>query len=96
MGSALEAEEHVVGAEVLDVGVLGEAVAHGGEVDGAVTLVDLHGVAAAEGDVGAAFAGEMGEDAVAADGAVWAGSAGVDFAALRWLPEVEGEEGAAD
>ena len=57
MSSTLEAEEHVVGAEVLDVGVLGEAVAHGGEVDGAVTFVDLYGVATAEGYVGAAFSG---------------------------------------
>ena len=66
-------------AEVLDVGVEGEAVAHGGEVDGAVVLVDLDGVAAAEGDVGAAFAGEMGEDALAADGAVGAGRGGGDL-----------------
>ena len=78
----------------LDRGV-GEAVAHGGEVDGAVVLVDLDGVAAAEGDVGAAFAGEVGEDALAADGAVGVGGAGVDLAALVG-PEVEGEEGAAD
>jgi hypothetical protein len=44
-----------------------ETVAHGDEVDGAVMLVDLDGVSAAEGDVRAAFAGEMGEDALAAD-----------------------------
>ena len=66
----------------LDVAVGEEAVAHGGEVDGAVVLVDLDGVAAAEGDVGAAFAGEVGEDALAADGAVGVGGAGVDLAAL--------------
>ena len=60
----------------------GEAVAHGGEVDGAVMLVDLDGVAAAEGDVRAAFAGEMGEDALAADGAAGVGRGGADLAAL--------------
>jgi hypothetical protein len=32
-----------------------------GEVDGAVVLVDLDGVAAAEGDVGALVAGEVGK-----------------------------------
>ena len=57
-----------------------EAVAHGGEVDGAVMLVDLDGVAAAESDVGATFAGKMGEDALAADAAGRIGRAGVDFA----------------
>ena len=34
-----------------------EAGAHGGEVDGAVVLVDLDGVAAAESDVRTAFSG---------------------------------------
>ena len=53
VGRAFEAEEEVVIAN----GTMGdEAVAHSGEVDGAVVLVDLDGVAAAEGDVGAAFA----------------------------------------
>ena len=53
MGRALEAEEEIVEA---DGAVGAEAVAHGGEVDGAVVLVDLDGVAAAEGDVRAALA----------------------------------------
>jgi len=52
----------------LDVGVVGEAAMQGGEIDGAVMLVDLDGVAAAEGDVRAADSGEMGELACAADG----------------------------
>jgi hypothetical protein len=91
----LEAQEHAVGTEVLNVGVLGEAVAHGGEIDGAVALVDLDGVASAEGDVGAAFAGEVGEDSVTADSAAGTGGAGVDLAALV-APEVEGEKSAAD
>ena len=59
-----------------------EAGAQGGEVDGAVVLVDLHGVAAAEGDVGAVPAGEVGEDALAADFAIGAGSGGGDFGAV--------------
>ncbi len=91
MGWSLEAKEQIVGA---DGSVGGEALAHGGEVDGAVVLVDLDGVAAAEGDVGAAFSGEVGEDALAADGAVGVWLAGVDLALLVG-PEVEGEEGAA-
>ena len=73
VGAAAEAEEEVVGAEVLNVGVGAEAGAHGGEVDGAVMLVDLDGVAAAESDVGAVLAGEMGEVALAADLAAGAG-----------------------
>ena len=81
MEAALESEEEVVEAEIVDVGVGEEAVAHGGEVYGAVMLVDLDGVAAAEGDVGAAYAGEVREDALAADGAGGVGSAGVDLAA---------------
>ncbi len=82
MGRAPEAEEKVVEAEVLNVAVGEEAGSHGGEVDGAVVLVDLDGVAAAESDVGAAFAGQMGEDALAADAAGWVWAAGVDLAAL--------------
>src|ERR1700722_8489194 len=67
VGWALEPQEEVVEA---DVAVGGEAVAHGAEVYGAVVLVDLDGVAAAEGDVGTAFSGEVGEDALATDDAV--------------------------
>jgi hypothetical protein len=54
VGWAFEAEKQVVEA---DGAVGGKAVAHSGEVDGAVVLVDLDGVAAAEGDVGTAFPG---------------------------------------
>ena len=92
MGWPVEAEEEVVEAD----GTVGlEPVAHGGEVDGAVVLVDLDGVAAAEGDVRAAFAGEVGEDALAADLAGGVGSAGVDLAPLVG-PEVVGEERATE
>ena len=59
-----------------------------------VVLVDLDGVAAAEGDVGALVSGEGAEDALAADFAVGARGGGVDFGAGVG-PEVEGEEGAA-
>ena len=91
-GRAVEAKEEVVETD----GAMGlEAVAHGGEVDWAVVLVDLDGVASAEGDMRAAFAGQVDEDALAADGAVWVGGAGIDFAALVG-PEIVAEEGAAD
>lgn len=90
----MEAEEELVEAEVVDVCVGREAVAHGGEVDGAVVLVNLDGVAAAESDVRAAFAGEVGEEALAADGAGGVGSGGIDLGALVG-PEIVREESAA-
>jgi len=64
---AIEAEEEIVEADG-SVGL--ETVSHSGEVDGAVVFVDLDGVTAAEGDVRAALAGEVGEDTLAADEAV--------------------------
>jgi hypothetical protein len=73
VGAAAESEQEVVGAEGLDVGVGLEAGFEGGEVDGAAVLVDLDGVAAAEGDVSAVAAGEVREDALAADLAAGAG-----------------------
>ena len=81
MRAAAEAEQEVVGAQGLDVGVGLEAGFQGGEVDGAVVLVDLDGVAAAEGDVGAGVAGEVGEDALAADLAAGARGGGGDLGA---------------
>ena len=97
VGWALEAEEEVVEA---DGAVGSEAVAHGGEVDGTVVLVDLYGVAAAEGDVRAADAGQVSELAVGADGAVGIGGAGIDFAAVyiaiaSGCPKIEAEKSAA-
>ncbi len=92
VGAAAEAEQEIVGAEGLDVGVGLEAGFEGGEVDGAVMLVDLDGVAAAEGDVGAGCAGEMGEDALAADLAVGAGGAGGDLGRLVPLGDQRSKE----
>ena len=94
--TATETEEEIVAAEVVEIGVQGEAFSEGGEVDGARVLVDLYGVAAAEGDVGAAFAGEVGEDALAADGAVGIGQGGADLGLVDAAgggggPEVERE-----
>jgi len=86
-----EAKKEVVEAD----GAVGlEASAHGGEVDGAVVLVNLDGVSAAESDVRAAFAGEVREDALVADGAGGVGGAGIDLAALV-CPEIIGKESAA-
>ena len=73
MGAAAEAEDEVVGAEVFDVGVGREAGSHGREVDRAMVLVDLDGVAAAESDVGSILAGKVVEDTFAADFAAGAG-----------------------
>ena len=88
MGAAAESEKEIVETEILNVVVGDEAVAHCGEVDGAVVLVDLDGVAAAEGDVGTTFAGKMGEDTLAADVAVRIGLAGVDFA-MFVIPQIK-------
>jgi len=91
MVAALETQEEIV---ALDVAVRGEALFHLGEIDGAETLVDLDGVAAAEGDVGAAFAAEVDEISVATGGAVWARDYCRDFGPLVG-PQVAGEEGSA-
>ena len=86
-----EAEKEVVEA---DGTMRGEAGAHGGEVDGAVVLVDLDGVSAAEGDVRTAFSGEVREDPLVADGAGGVRGGSVDLASLV-CPEIVREEGAA-
>ena len=96
VGRVVEAKEKAVGAD-LTKGV--EACLECGEIDGAVVLVDLDGIAAAEGDVGALIAGEGTEDALAADFAVGAGPGGGDFGAGKssvgfGTPEIKGEEGA--
>jgi hypothetical protein len=86
VGRTLEPEEEIVKA---DIAVGCEAVAHLAEVHGAMVLMDLDGVAAAEGDVGAAFASEVGEDALTADRAGWVWPGGADFAAGAG-PKIEG------
>jgi hypothetical protein len=93
--AAAKTKEEIVAAEVVEVGVQGEAVTEGGEVYGAVVFVDLHGVAAAEGDMRTAFAGEVGEDALAADGAVRIGEGSadlglIDAAGAGRRPKIEG------
>jgi hypothetical protein len=64
---ALEPQEEFIGA---DGAVKGKAGVHGGEIDLAAMFVDLHGVTAAEGDVGSAFAGEVSEAAGSANSAL--------------------------
>ena len=91
VGWATEAKEEVVET---DSSVGAEAVAHGGEVDGAVVLVDLDGVAAAESDVRTTLSPEVREQAQGADRAGGVGSAGIDLATLV-CPEVVREQGAA-
>jgi len=99
-GAAAKPEQEVIGAEVVDVGMAGEAGLHGGEIQRAVALVDLDGVSAAESDVRAALAGEVREDATAADGAGGVGGGGRDLAAVKTggggqVPQIEGEQRAA-
>ena len=76
VGRVGEAEEVAVGADDSE-GL--EAGLERGEVEGVEVLMDLDGVAAAEGDVGALVSGEVAEDSLAADFAVGARGAGVDL-----------------
>ena len=89
MRGTLEAKQELVET---DVTVRGEAVAHRCEVYRAMMFMDLDGVTATESDLRASFAGEMGEDALAADLApgAWAGCG--DFGVFAG-PEVVGEQG---
>ena len=89
MRAAAELEQQAV---LADLAVGAQAVGGGGQVDGAVMLVDLDGVATAESDVRTAFAAKMGEVAQAADLAARARGGGGNFGALV-LPEVPGEQG---
>src|ERR1700722_18434160 len=91
MRGTVEAQKEVVKA---DAAVGGKADTHSREVDRAVVLVNLDGVAAAEGDVGASDACEVGEGALTAYGAGRIGTAGVNLAVLVG-PEIVREEGAA-
>ena len=67
MWAAAELEQQTI---LADFAVGSEAVGGSGEIDRAVVLVNLDGVAAAQCDVGAAFAAEMGEVAGATDRAI--------------------------
>jgi len=63
IGVAPEFEDKVV---VADDSVWLQAAIHLGEIDGALALMNLHGIPAAEGDVRTAFAREMNQIAFAA------------------------------
>ena len=91
MFAACKAEQELIAP---DLAVGAKASFKGGEVDGAVVLMDLDGVVAAEGDVGATFSAEVAEVAGGADfaGRVWCG--GGDVRPLI-CPKVAGEQGAA-
>lgn len=91
MLAPLEAKEHAVAA---DVSVRAKAGGQLGEVDGAGVLVDLDGVAAAEGDVGAALAAQVAEVSRAADLTTGMGAGGFDFGPLVG-PLVDGKQAAA-
>ncbi len=100
VGAAAEAEKEAVGAEVGDVGVVGEAELECGQVEGAMVFVDLDRVSAAKSDVRPALAGKVREDATGADGAAGERRRGRDFAPIEagrggGVPQIEGEEGAA-
>ena len=99
-GAAAEAEQERVGANVRYIRVGGERGLQGGEVDGTVVLVDLDGIAAAQGDVRAMGASEVRETAEITDLAAGALSGGGDLGVVEagcrgGCPQVEGDEGAA-
>ena len=101
VGAAMKAKQEGVGADVCDLGMGGEACLHGGEIDGPVVLVDLDGVAAAEADMRAEGAGEMGEVAEVTDVAAGTWGGGGDLGVIEaggsgGLPQLEGDEGAAE
>ncbi len=73
----------------------GGGFAHGGEVDGAVVLVDLDGVAAAEGDVGAAWSPARWRKMRWSQTSQSARGVPVLISERVVCPEIEGEEGAA-
>src|SRR5271169_150596 len=72
--------QHELG--VLDLPVRSEATGDFREVDGALALVDLHRVAAAQGNMRAAFSGEVDEVVLLAGAAVCARSRGRNLCVL--------------
>lgn len=65
-----------------------QALAHLGEIDGAMAFMNLHRVAAAQRDVGASLAGEMREVSLATCPAIGSRFVGRQFRALI-VPDVE-------
>ena len=93
----MKTEEQGRGAEIMQVGLVTKGLCKGGKVEGAVVLVNLDGVAAAECDVGAGGTGQVFKDAGlvrAANGAGGVGCGGRDFG-VAVGPQVDGKEGAA-
>src|SRR6202034_3031913 len=100
-GATIGKQRHLVGVVpefqdevvVTDCAVGLEATVQLGEVNGPLALMDLHGIPAAQGDVRAAFAGQLDEIALTARATTGAGLGGGDFGVLV-RPDVEGKEGA--
>src|SRR5271167_1004119 len=68
-----------------------QAAVHLGEVDGALALMDLHGIPAAQRDVRTPFADEMNEVPLPAGAAAGAGLRGGDFGVLV-RPDIERQQ----
>ena len=88
IGRVFKTEQQAIRADLAE---RCETFAEGDEVQGTVVFVDLDGVTAAEGDVGALLARERAEDSPAADLAV---ETRLDGRNLRTVacPEIEGEQ----
>ncbi len=96
--AAPEAEEEIVGAQIVNIRMAGETQSHPGQIDRTAVLMNLHRVPAAKGDVRPAFSGEMGEHPACADGARGVSFGRGDLAvfetvALGRAPEIKGDEG---
>ena len=77
--SAVESHQHAISS---DFSQRTQPYSQRGEIDGAMMLVDLHGVAAAERDVRSAFAGKMRKFFLHTNFAVYARTGGVYFRLL--------------
>ena len=102
-GATVGEQGHLIGVvpefqdeSVVADGAVGlEAAVHLGEVDGALALMDLHGIPPAQRDMRTGLTREMDEIALTAGAATGAGLGGGDFGVLIG-PEVEGEQRAAE
>ena len=91
MLAALEAQQHFISPN----GAMGfQFAGEFGEVDGTMVLVNLDGVSAAEGDLGAANSAEMGKLTLLADGTAGSRVRGIDFGDFV-APHVTGEKRAS-